>query len=328
MKVLTVCVAICNVEPYIDECLASLADDRFTGRLEVLVVDDGSTDGTAAAAKRYAEARPEIFTYLYKTNGGWGSVLNHAIPRATGRYFKQLDGDDLFDTEALAELLDALETAEADLVLTNFSVFTDATGVARTVGFEGDPPLGRTVLLDELEREPVPLPQDMHALTVSTELLASNAVTLTERCYYTDVEFWIKAVSLANSFLFLPLDVYRYRVGRSGQSVSIEGMRAHHAEHRAVLETCIRYTESRPCRGFRADALRDRLGTMLEKQYTFYLALPPSPAVRDELARYDAWVRRDLAAYPTKRSRKVNLLRATGLAAYRPLAWYTRHRLG
>ena len=77
----------------------------YKDELEVLIVDDGSKDDTAEIAKRYEERYPNTFKLVKKENGGWGSTLNKGIEIGTGKYFKQLDGDDYFSHENLDDFI-------------------------------------------------------------------------------------------------------------------------------------------------------------------------------------------------------------------------------
>ena len=61
--------------------------------MEILIVDDGSTDGTAAIADEYAEKHPSVVRVIHKENGGHGSAVNTGIENASGLYFKVVDSD-------------------------------------------------------------------------------------------------------------------------------------------------------------------------------------------------------------------------------------------
>ena len=100
-KVLTIVVPAYNVEKYLKNCLDSFVDVNILNSIEILVVDDGSTDKTADIAKNYEKKYPNSFRLLSKENGGHGSTINYAIPRASGKYFKVVDGDDWVDKKHL-----------------------------------------------------------------------------------------------------------------------------------------------------------------------------------------------------------------------------------
>jgi glycosyltransferase involved in cell wall biosynthesis len=76
--------------------------------IEVLIVDDGSTDRTAEIADAYEEKYPGIVRAIHKENGGHGSGVNRGLKEAKGLYFKVLDSDDWFDPGAFHRVLETL----------------------------------------------------------------------------------------------------------------------------------------------------------------------------------------------------------------------------
>jgi CDP-glycerol glycerophosphotransferase len=114
---ISVIVPFFNVEDLLDDCLASIAAQTITD-LQVIMVDDGSTDGSAAVAAARAAADPR-FTLLQVPNGGPGSARNHGLARATGTYLAFVDGDDLLPPHAYDRLLHALEASGSDFVSGN-----------------------------------------------------------------------------------------------------------------------------------------------------------------------------------------------------------------
>lgn len=93
-KVLTVIVPVYNMEKYIRQCLESLVIGEALDRIEVLVVLDGSKDGSAEIAYEFVEQYPDTFRIIYKANGGHGSAINTGLMMASGEYVKILDSDD------------------------------------------------------------------------------------------------------------------------------------------------------------------------------------------------------------------------------------------
>ena len=100
-KVLTVIVPVYNMEKYIRQCLESLVIGEVLDRIEVLVVLDGSKDGSAEIAYEFVEQYPDTFRIIYKANGGHGSAINTGLMMASGEYVKILDSDvTFFDIES------------------------------------------------------------------------------------------------------------------------------------------------------------------------------------------------------------------------------------
>lgn len=116
---LSVIVPMYNVEKYLPQCLESLRDQTFKD-MEVLLVDDGSTDSTAEIAKEFA-AQNRNFRYFYKENGGLSSARNHAIPYVKGEYVTFLDSDDWVEPALYEKMMGAI--GEADVCVTDIEYY-------------------------------------------------------------------------------------------------------------------------------------------------------------------------------------------------------------
>lgn len=112
---LTVVVPAYNAERWIDECLKSIEGQRVDGEWEIIVVDDGSTDGTLdiASAREKTDARIKVIS---QTNLGHSGARNTGISRSRGRFIVFVDSDDLLPENALASLIEAQRIHNADIV--------------------------------------------------------------------------------------------------------------------------------------------------------------------------------------------------------------------
>ena len=122
--------AVYNVGRYLDEFIASIEKQTFDlSRVEVILVDDGSTDDSLAQAKAWQQRRPELVKILTKTNGGQASARNLGLEHATGQWVSFPDPDDVLDRKYLAEFdAFARETPRVQLMAANRITFSDATG--------------------------------------------------------------------------------------------------------------------------------------------------------------------------------------------------------
>src|SRR4051794_5310797 len=102
----SVVVPMFNVERYLLDCLESLAGQTLRD-LEVVMVDDGSTDSTTSIAAAFA-ARDDRFVLVRQLNGGLGRARNAGADRATGEYLAFVDSDDLVTSNAYRLLVDSL----------------------------------------------------------------------------------------------------------------------------------------------------------------------------------------------------------------------------
>ena len=104
-KLLSIVVPTYNMSAYLCRCLDSVTRDDVPDTLELIVVNDGSTDNSLSIMQEYAKKRPDIINIIDKTNGHYGSCVNAALKVATGKYFRILDADDWLDTEQLIQFL-------------------------------------------------------------------------------------------------------------------------------------------------------------------------------------------------------------------------------
>ena len=111
-KILTITIPCYNSQDYMKKCV----DHALLGGelVEILIVDDGSTDDTAKIADAYAEKYPTIVKAIHKENGGHGDAVNTGIAHATGVYFKVVDSDDWLDKEAYKQVLKVLKKLVED----------------------------------------------------------------------------------------------------------------------------------------------------------------------------------------------------------------------
>lgn len=114
-KILTVVVCAYNMEEYIAGALESCVI-KDMDKLEVLIMNDGSTDKTREICERYCNEYPNVFILINKENSGWGSNVNLAVKKATGKYFRILDADDWFDKEELQKFVTELSKTEVSFV--------------------------------------------------------------------------------------------------------------------------------------------------------------------------------------------------------------------
>lgn len=111
---ISVIVPVYNVEKYLWECLDSVISQTFAD-LEIIVIDDGSTDGSLAIAKEYEAKDPRIHVY-HQNNIGLGETRNRGIGLATGKYLYCIDSDDFIDPDWLEALYNKAEETGADVV--------------------------------------------------------------------------------------------------------------------------------------------------------------------------------------------------------------------
>lgn len=123
-ELVSVIIPIYNVERYLQRCLSSLEEQSYKN-IEVLMVDDGSTDGCGEIAKAFAE-RDKRFIYLYQHNAGQGSARNTGMQHSTGEYYCFVDSDDYVSPYYVEYLLKGLHSAKADIAVCKVERFFDS----------------------------------------------------------------------------------------------------------------------------------------------------------------------------------------------------------
>lgn len=123
MKV-SVIVPIYNMEESLERCLDSLVGQTLQD-MEVLLIDDGSTDSSALIMRDYANRYPSLFRLLFKENGGQGSARNYGIGAARGDYIGFVDADDCVVPEMFEKMADAAYEGDADMVACDYCYIQD-----------------------------------------------------------------------------------------------------------------------------------------------------------------------------------------------------------
>ncbi len=270
---LSIVVPSYNAERFLDRCLGSLADPRFQGRLEVIVVDDGSTDGTRSIAERFAAEHPGIFRVISQPNAGHGGAVNTGVDAARGEYFRIVDADDWVDPDALARLLGQMEALAPDVFLDERTEVYENTGAEKRLSLPADAPVGRVTDFAAVTGPEYYTIISMHALTPRTELLRSGGIRLMEHTYYVDMQFIIGIACFARTVALLRLGVYRYRLGAADQSVNPANYARNYAQHDRVLKACAAFCRENAERipEGREEYLRTQLALLTNTQYNIAL---------------------------------------------------------
>lgn len=212
-KILSICIPSYNMEEYLHRCVDSMLVEEVLDQLEIIIVNDGSKDGTLSIANDYKERHPQSVVVIDKPNGHYGSCINAALKVATGKYFRIVDADDWVDSNALVELIGVLNTLDVDCVCTNFSFrYPNGSRVEQlNVKYNEVFDLNHFDVPHECLR--------MHNLTFATELLHRIDYSQSEGVCYTDMEYVYFPLSCSQSIYFLDVSLYQYFLGRDGQSV-------------------------------------------------------------------------------------------------------------
>lgn len=321
-KLLTLSVAAYNVENYLAKALDSCCEAKMFEYLEVLIVNDGSKDNTSSIGAFYEKQYPSVFRVIDKKNGGYGSTINAALSCAQGKYFKLLDGDDWVSPEGLDKFLEYLSNCDSDVVVSNCRTVYEGTDHFEDFNYANTMPEGQIFNYADVKDN---FCMEMHLLAFKTENLRNAKVNIQEKCFYTDIEFVIQGIIPSRTIEFCHALVYCYRIGREGQSVSLEGYRKHNLDHERVLKKLMRlHEEMSKDDTAKIELIEKRIIDMAKNQFTNYLRLKTSLSAWKALINFE----RDLklnhpSIYKGMKGNVIKIARNTMYLPYPLLSLYT-----
>ena len=221
MKLLSVAVPCYNSAAYMRRSIDTLLAGGE--EVEILIVNDGSKDDTAAIADEYAAAYPSRVKAVHKENGGHGDAVMSGLRAAEGIYFKVVDSDDWVDTQALAKVLDVLRTHaenQIDMLICNYVYDKEGVSHKHVVRYGNALPENRVMTWAEAGSFRMGQYILMHAAIYRRQMLIDCGLTLPKKTFYVDNLYVYNPLPHVNTFYYLNVDLYHYYIGRSDQSVN------------------------------------------------------------------------------------------------------------
>lgn len=223
MKILSVAIPCYNSEAYMEKCIKSLLVGG--NDVEILIVDDGSSDRTAEIADDYQKRYPNIVKAIHQENGGHGEAVNAGLRNATGLYYKVVDSDDWVDAEAYHKILHTLKELvggpdTVDMVISNFVY--DKVGAKRkkVMQYRSALPKEKIFTWSEMGKLHTGHYILMHSVIYRTKLLRECGLELPKHTFYVDNLFVYIPLPYVKTLYYLDVDLYRYFIGRNDQSVN------------------------------------------------------------------------------------------------------------
>lgn len=229
MKLLSIAVPCYNSEGYMENCIRSL----LTGgeEVEILIVDDGSSDRTPEIADRLEKEHPGIVRAIHQENKGHGGAVNTGLAHAQGLYFKVVDSDDKVRAGAYRSILDVLrrysgqagqteqEEEPLDLLVSNFVYNKEDQNRHKVMEYRHCLPVGRVFSWEEAGRFPVGKYILMHSVIFRTQMLRESGLRLPEHTFYVDNIYVFNPLPYVRRMYYLDVNFYYYFIGREDQSV-------------------------------------------------------------------------------------------------------------
>ena len=203
---ISVIVPAYNVEKYISSCLNSLLN-QTKKEIEIIVIDDGSTDNTLNILNEYKKNNPSKIHVVSQENQGLSITRNNGIKLSTGKYILFVDGDDEIDINLLKNLWDKLEEIPYDVIAFNVEVIYPNKKIIVNPGITSDI---KNFNLDSKKK----FLTDMYCMACNKiykkDLFKDNTLLFTPNTWFEDVLLMHKLIPNITSLGYLDFPGYKY----------------------------------------------------------------------------------------------------------------------
>ena len=229
MTKVSIIIPVYNAEKYLGKCLESLLSQTLQ-EMEIICVDDGSSDGSPEILKRFQERDGRV-RILTQENQYAGAARNNGMKEAQGEYLLFLDADDFFENTLLEKVYNQGKKMEADIVLFGAKQYNDKTGIVSPASwyFKRDalprenPFSGKTENTDVFAIvTPAPWTKLFRREFVEKQGLSFQGLQNSN-----DVYFVLTALALAEKITYVDEELVFYRVGMKG---SLQGSKSLHPD--------------------------------------------------------------------------------------------------
>ena len=227
MKLLSAAVPCYNSANYMEKAIESLlkgGDD-----MEIIIVNDGSTDDTAKIADQYALKYPDIIKVIHQENGGHGCAVNTGLANATGLYYKVVDSDDWLNEKALFQVLELIKSLlndgnVVDLLIANYVYEKPSMDKKKVMNYRTALPKDEIFTWNDIKFFKQSQYILMHSAIYRTKLLRDCGLELPKHTFYVDNIFVYQPLPYVKTMYYLDVNLYRYFIGRDDQSVNEKNM--------------------------------------------------------------------------------------------------------
>lgn len=240
-KILSVVIPSYNCEKFLDKCVSSLLCEEVLDKLDIIIVNDGSTDSTESIGLKYAEKFPSSVRVISQENKGHGGALNTGLSAAKGKYVKVIDADDWVETENLPAFVNKLSQIDSDVVLTHHYTTDISTNEVKKWKSYPDA-FGKAYTFKDVMSQWKSFDRSLtfHGITYNTEFYKKYCIQLSEHVFYEDHEYATYPCCYAKSITPIDMFIYNYRIGDVAQSVSDENQLKRVSHTKTVIERLIK----------------------------------------------------------------------------------------
>lgn len=230
MPKVSVVVPIYNVEKYIKKCMDSLVNQTLQ-EIQIIFVNDGSTDESGNIAKEYASKYPNKIIYLEKENGGLSDARNFGMRYAEGEYIAFLDSDDYVENTMYEEMYNKALQENSDYVECDFLwEYPDKTKKDKRNSYNNKKEMLTNVRVVAWNK------------LIKREILEKNNISFPKGLRYEDIEFTYKLIPYLNKVSYVDKEFVHY-VQRNNSIANVQNERT--AEIFTIFDNIIKYYQEK-----------------------------------------------------------------------------------
>lgn len=242
MKLLSVAIPCYNSENYMRHAVETLLVGGED--VEIIIVDDGSSDRTYEIGTELQNAHPGIVKVVHQENAGHGGAVNTGLKEATGLYFKVVDSDDWVKEEAFLEALATLkglieDSAAPDMFICNYVYEKVGEKKKKVIHYRNCMPQDCIFTWDDVTHFRTGQFILMHSVIYRTKLLKDCGLELPKHTFYVDNIYVYQPLPQVKTMYYKDLNLYRYFIGREDQSVNENNMMKRIDQQLLVTRTII-----------------------------------------------------------------------------------------
>lgn len=217
----SIVVPIYNVEKYLNQCLKSIKKQTLK-EIEIICVDDGSTDKSLDIVKKYA-LKDKRFKYFTKENSGYGNSMNLGFEHALGEYIGIVESDDYIDSHMFEDLYNIAKKNDAEIVKSDYYEFqTEKSKKFDYIKTVHIPYLYNKILNPSEETEIFHFRMNTWTGIYKNSFIKKNNIRHNETpgASYQDNGFWFKTLALTTRIYYVDKAYYYYRQDNPNSSIN------------------------------------------------------------------------------------------------------------
>jgi len=214
---------------------------NILNEIEIIAIDDGSTDGTASVIN---SLNSPLIKYYYQINKGLSGARNYGISLASNEYIWCIDGDDYIEEGSLCQIYNYLEEYNPDILFVELSMIAMGKRTKQAICVQPltkkCPMSGKDAILNGY------FPTSVSSAIIKRDFIEKNQLQFYPRLYHEDVEFMYRAVALAQKVIFTSLRPYIYELRPNSISTSnrIEDIVKRYADNAIIANSFINFSKN------------------------------------------------------------------------------------